>query len=253
MSGKRRLVVAAVMRTRAGLAIALAAMAVASQGEARQTASMRERVPDARVLNGVPQGMFVSRSLLTGRAVCLLFLSGGRVTRFIPEGGLERFDWTTHQNAHARDSGRWEMRGDQLVIAWGDGGVHQGGLTVRPDGIEFYGKRYAKPATAPLSAIAGRWEATRGTAIAGGSGINVARAFIIQPDGRYQWDSTTGGTVAGRATASDVTMTGRVTVEGSTIIFTPDKGAATSHTFLPVAGSPVTAFSVDSTMFTRVP
>ena len=37
------------------------------------------------------------------------------------------------------------MRGDQLVVAWGDGGVHQGPITTHPDGIEFYGKRYAKP------------------------------------------------------------------------------------------------------------
>lgn len=210
-----------------------------------------ERVPDAAVIDGVPQGMFVSRSLLTGRAVCLLFLSGNRVTRFIPEGGLDNLDWAKHQTAHAGDSGRWEMRGGQVAIVWGDGGVHQGPLTVRPDGIEFYGKRYTKPVSASVTAIAGRWEAARGTAIAGGSGVNVVSALVIQPDGRYQWASTTGGVVAGRASASDATMTGTVTVKGSTIVFTPDKGVATSHTFLPAAGSPVAAFSVDATMFTR--
>jgi len=227
-------------------------MVVAPQSDARQVGNVRrERVPDAGVVNGVPQGMFVSRSLLSGRAVCLLFLNGGRVTRFIPEGGLESFDWAAHQTAHGRDSGRWEMRGNQLAIAWGDGGVHEGPLTVRPDGIEFYGKRYTKPVSASLTAISGRWEAARGTAIAGGSGVNVANSLVIQPDGRYQWASTTGGTVAGRAAASEVTRTGTVTVKGSTIVFTPDSGAATSHTFLPVAGSPVTAFSVDANMFTR--
>jgi hypothetical protein len=234
------------------VAVAAGALVIALQSEAGQPGSARtERVPDAAVVNGVPQGIFISRSLLTGRAVCLLFLTGGRVTRFIPEGGLESFDWAAHHKAHSRDSGRWEMRGGQLAIAWGDGGVHEGPLTVRPDGIEFYSKRYTKPVSAPLTAIAGRWEAARGTAIAGGSGVNAVSSLLIQPDGRYQWESTTGGTVAGRAAASDMTKTGRVTVKGATIVFTPDKGAATSHTFLPAAGTPVTAFSVDATMFTR--
>jgi hypothetical protein len=234
------------------IAVGVLGLVVAVHTDAKQTGSVRpERVPDAGVVNGVPQGMFVSRSLLSGRAVCLLFLSGGRVTRFIPEGGLESFDWAAHLTAHGRDSGRWEMRGSQLAIAWGDGGVHQGPLTARPDGIEFYGKRYTKPVSAPVTAIAGRWESARGTAIAGGSGINVASSLVIQPDGRYQWMSTTGGTVAGRATATEATRSGTVTVKGLTIVFTPDKGAATSHTFLPVAGSPTTAFSVDATMFTR--
>ncbi len=225
-------------------------VAVLFAGQAVSTAA--ERVPDAAVVNGAPQGMFVSRSLLSGRAVCLLFLSGGRVTRFIPEGGLENFDWARHQAAHSGDTGRWEMRGGQLAIAWGDGGVHQGPLTVRPDGIEFYGKRYTRPVSVPASAIVGRWEATRGTAIAGGSGVNVASTLDIQADGRYQWLSTTGGVVAGRATASERAMTGRVAINGATIVFTSDAGTAASHTFLPLAGTPVTAFSADTTMFTRV-
>ena len=238
--------------SRLAIAVGALVLAVAAHTDARQRGNMRpERVPDAGVVNGVPQGMFVGRSLLSGRAVCLLFLSGGRATRFIPEGGLENFDWAAHLTAHGPDSGRWEMRGNQLAIAWGDGGVHQGPLTVRPEGIEFYGKRYTKPVSVPLTAIAGQWESARGTAIAGGSGINVASSLVVQPDGHYQWMSTTGGTVAGRATATEATMRGTVTVKGLTIVFTPDKGAATSHTFLPVAGSPTSAFSVDANMFTR--
>ncbi len=212
-----------------------------------------ERVPEAAVVAGIPQGIFVSRSLLTGRTVCLLFLSGGRVTRAVPEGGLENLDWTTHQTAHAGDTGRWDMRGGRLAIAWGDGGVHEGPLAVRPDGIEFYGKRYTKPTTVTVSAIAGRWQATRGTALTGGSGINVASLLTIQPDGRYEWLGTTGGVVAGRAVAADTTMEGIVTISGSTITFRSDAGPATARTFLPVAGTPVVAFSVDASMFTRVP
>lgn len=210
-----------------------------------------ERVPTAAVVDGMPRGLFVGRSLLTGRAVCLLFLDGGRITRAIPEGGLEPLDWSRHAAAHPRDSGTWQMRGGHLVVAWGDGGVHQGPLTVRADGIEFYGKRYAKPARADLAALAGRWESARGTAIAGGSGIHRVNELVIQPDGRYSWSSTTGGVVSGRAAASDRTASGQVTVRGQTIVFRSDDGTTRSHTFVPVAGTPVTAFSVDSDMFTR--
>ncbi len=228
----------------------LAVMLVAVSGAVVRA----ERVPEAAVVRGVPQGMFVSRSLLTGRTVCLLFLSGGRVTRAVPEGGLENFEWAKHEATHARDSGQWAVRGGQLAIAWGDGGVHEGPLTLRPDGIEFYGKRYTKPVEVALAALAGRWQATRGTAIAGGPGINVASALSIGADGRYEWSSTTGGVVAGRAAASDKTMTGTVRITGATtIVLTPDSGAATTHTLLAVSGSPTAAFSVDANMFTRVP
>jgi hypothetical protein len=212
-----------------------------------------ERVPEAAVVGGVPQGMFVSRSLLTGRTVCLLFLSGGRVTRAVPEGGLESFDWAKHEAGHSRDTGRWEVRGGQLAIAWGDGGVHEGPLIVRPDGIEFYGKRYTKPVVVSAAALVGRWQSARGTAIAGGSGINVASTLVIQADGRYNRSSTTGGTVAGRAVASDNAMTGTVKITGTTIAFAPDSGSSTAHTLLAVAGDPIRAFSVDANMFARVP
>lgn len=210
-----------------------------------------ERVPESAVVNGVPQGMFVGRSLLSGKAVCLLFLGGGRVTRAIPEGGLENFDWNRHRAAHGPDTGTWQMRGGQLVVNWGDGGVHQGPITVHPDAIEFYGKRYSKPSSVNLAAIVGRWESARGTAITGGRGINRVSELVITADGRYQWVSTIGGVVAGRAVADDRSMAGTVTVRGLTIIFKSDTGTTSSHTFLPAAGQPVTAFSVDSDMFTK--
>lgn len=211
-----------------------------------------ERVPDSAVVNGVPQGIFVSRSLLTGRAVCLLFLSGGRITRAIPAGGLESFDWNRHRAAHGPDSGTWQVRTGQLVVQWGDGGVNQGPLTVNATGIEFYGKRYSKPVPVALPAIVGRWEAARGTAIAGGAGVNRVSELVIQADGRYQWASTTGGVVSGRAMTSDTSMSGTVSVKGLTIILRSDAGTTSSHTFLPAAGSPVSAFSIDADMFTRV-
>jgi hypothetical protein len=216
-------------------------------------APQAERVPPAAVVNGVPQGMFVGRSLLTGRAVCLLFLSGGRVTRAIPAGGLEALDWARHRAEHSGDAGTWRMVDGELEIAWGDGGVHRGRLTETAGGIEFYGKRYSRPAVVEVSALAGRWESTRGTAVTGGEGVNVTSILVIEADGRYRWTAAGGGVVSGRAAAAeDRSRTGRVEVSGGTIVFRADDGTATSHTFIPVAGTPLTAFSADSDLFTRV-
>jgi hypothetical protein len=211
-----------------------------------------EPVPPSAVVDGKPQGIFVGRSLLTGRAVCLLFLSGGRVTRFIPVGGLENFDWARHQAGHAGDSGTWELVGGQLRITWGDGGVHQGPLTIRPGGIEFYGKRYTAPGTAKVSELVGRWESAHGTAIAGGSGINSLISFSVESGGRYHWTNTTGGVVAGRATAAESSRSGKLKISGQTIRFEADDGTAASYTFLPVPGVPLGAFSIDADLFTRM-
>lgn len=212
-----------------------------------------ETVPDAALIKGVPRGMFVGRSMLTGRAVCLLFLSRGRVTRFIPTGGLQHFDWARHREAHPGDSGTWELNGALLTITWGDGGVHQGPLKETPIGIEFYGKRYSRPIVVTIAAVAGRWESTRGTAVSGGSGINATKAFIIEPNGRFRWTGIVGGEVAGRSRAArGETWTGMVTIAGSTILFHGDDGTVVAHTLLPAAGDPVVAFSLDSDLFTRV-
>ena len=71
---------------------------------ARSKAAVGEKqggsVIETAVINGIYQGLFVGRSLLTGRVIYLLFLSGGRVTRSIPTGGLENFDWARHQANH---------------------------------------------------------------------------------------------------------------------------------------------------------
>lgn len=215
-------------------------------------AGQGERVPESGVVDGKPQGIFIGRSLLTGRAVCLLFLGGGRVTRFIPSGGLEHFNWAAHSGAHGGDSGTWEMVGGQLRITWGDGGVHQGPLTVRTSGIEFYGKRYARPTTAKLADLVGRWESARGTAIPGGDGVNALNSLTVEPDGRYRWTGSTGGSVEGRAVAEESSRTGRLNISGQTITFRADDGSVTTHTFLPVAGEPLGAFSIDTDMFTRI-
>jgi len=215
-------------------------------------AGQGEPVPPAAVIDGKPRGMFLGRSLLTGRAVCLLFLSGGRVTRAIPYGGLERLDWAAHQKAHSGDVGTWEIRGDQLSITWGDGGVHQGPLRITQGGIEFYGKRYSRPATVTVADLAGRWEATRGTAITGGEGVNTTTTLSIDASGKYRWSGVTGGAVAGRATAGGETRSGRLSVSGQTMTFVDDDGTVTARTLLPAAGTPVTAMSLDADLFTRV-
>jgi hypothetical protein len=210
-----------------------------------------ERVPESGIVNGIPQGMFVGRSLLTGKAVCLLFLSGGRITRAIPQNGLEHFDWTKHQQEHSGDSGKWEIRGNLLRIVWGDSGVNEGPLTVTADGIEFYGKRYARPTTAGIAAIAGKWESARGTAIYGGEGINMTNTLIIDRDGSFHWETGVGGEVSGRAVSNETNRTGKLQITGSTMTFLGKDGTEASYTFVPLPGSPIVAFSLGSNMFTR--
>lgn len=231
-----------------GLALICSATSLGAPG----AASGGERVPSAAVVNGVPQGLFIGRSLLTGRAVCLLFLPAGRITRSIPAGGLENLDWARHQAQHPGDSGTWALTGGQLTITWGDGGVHQGPLVVHPGGIEFYGKRYARPAAVSVAAIAGRWESSRGTAIGGGPGVNTSSLLVVQPGGRFQWTSTTGGVVAGRAASGGMATSGTLAISGATLTFRMDDGTVAAHTFLAVAGDPVDVFSLDQTLFTRL-
>jgi hypothetical protein len=198
-----------------------------------------------------PEGIFVGRSLLTGRAVCLFFLDGGRVTRSIPSGGLENLDWAHHERDHPGDSGTWEMHGDELSIAWGDGGVHRGPLTIGPDGIEFYGKRYARPMTVEPSDLVGRWESASGTALTEGEWINALSDLLVEADGHYRWTGTVGGLVDGRATAAGSSTSGRLLISGQTITFKADDGSLDAYTFLAVAGEPLEAFSIDTVMFTR--
>ncbi len=212
-----------------------------------------ERVPEAAMISGTPHGMFVGRSLLTGKSVCLLFLSGGRITRAIPEGGLDSFDWAKHQANHSGDCGKWEMSNSKLRINWGDGGTHEGPLTVTSNGIEFYGKRYAKPSSVQVSALAGRWESSRGTAQWGGEGINQTHTLTIGADGSFHWEAGGGGVVSGRAVYQETrNLNGKLQIAGSTMIFHGEDGSVESYTFAPVPGDPIVAFSLGSNMFTRV-
>ena len=130
--------------------------------------------------------------------------------------------------------------------------MNQGPLTTNPDGIEFYGKRYARSGTVLVSALAGSWESVRGTALMGGAGINSFSTLVIQADGRYRRTGSIGGVVAGKAVSGGAEASvGKLTIKGSTIIFRGDDDTITSQTFVPVSGDPVRAFSIDSDMFTR--
>ena len=211
-----------------------------------------EAVPGSAVLEGRPRGIFIGRSLLTGRAVCLLFLDDGRITRSIPSGGLAALDWARHQGDHIGDCGTWAMTGEQLTVTWGDGGVHEGRLTVNPEGIEFYGKRYARPTSIEPSDLVGAWEAAGGTAIVGGEGLVRLSTLSVEPDLRYRWDETIGGVVAGRATADAAASSGSLRLSEQTMTFDADDGSIVARTFLPVTGEQLEAFSLDASMFTRV-
>src|SRR5207248_10323989 len=70
-----------------------------------------ERVPDSSFENGKPQGMFVGIDPLSGEAICLLFLDGGRVTRSIPKGGLENFSWEEHKKKQSHNCGIYTLSG----------------------------------------------------------------------------------------------------------------------------------------------
>jgi hypothetical protein len=210
-----------------------------------------ERVPDSAVIDGRPQGIFVGRSLLTGRSVCLLFLADGRASRAVPSGGLASFDWARHETEHPGDVGTWALSGGVLTISWGDGGVHSGPLTVNQDSIEFYGKRYARPAAATVAELAGQWEAASGFAIAGGAGINRVSSLTLQADGRYSWADTVGGVVEGLAAAAGSSNSGSLEISGQTATFKADDGSTSEHTFVAVAGQPITAFTLDQETFTR--
>ncbi len=183
--------------------------------------------------------------------MCLLFLDGGRVTQFIPTGGLEAFDWDKHQAEHTGDSGTWDIDDGQLTIAWGDGGIHQGPLTTHATGIEFYGKRYSRPLAVKLADLAGHWEAAHGTAPWGGDGLIALSSLSIEADGHYGWDGTVGGVLDGSTTAAAGSGSGIVHISGQTMTFKADDGSVMARTFLPVAGKPIEAFSLDAELFTR--
>ena len=121
-----------------------------------------------------------------------------------------------------------------------------------PAGIEFFGKHYSRPMTVMPFDLVGRWEAASGTAVTGGEGIDALANLIIDGDGRYEWAETVGGVVAGRAVAGGRSNTGTLSIVGQTMTFKVADGSIVARTFLPVAGEPLEAFSLDTDMFTRV-
>jgi hypothetical protein len=132
-----------------------------------------------------------------------LFLSGGRITRAIPEGGLENFDWTAIERRTVRFRDLADARGG-LVVTWGTAeSIRARSANIRS--ASPYGKRYAKPAA--VSAATRRPTIVARTASP--AAASSRNGVVIAADGRYQWVSTTGGVVEGRAVASDRAMSGR--------------------------------------------
>jgi hypothetical protein len=206
-----------------------------------------ERVPESSFKDGVPRGIFFATSMLSGKAVCLLFLDGGRITREIPEGGLEELYWEQHLKDNPRNSGTYTVKDGTLTISWGDGGVHTGPIKATPEGIEFYGKRYVKPAPTTVEQLAGAWQ----SALTSGA-MTTSHELTIGADGAFHWTGGTGGSGDGWAAfggARDVR--GKLTLRGSTATFRADNGSVETFTFLRMPGDPATVFSVGRNMFAR--
>lgn len=105
--------------------------------------------------------------------------------------------------------------------------------------------------TVELADLVGSWEAAHGTAPWGGDGLIALSSLTIEADGHYGWDGTVGGVIDGSATAAASSGSGTVHVAGQTMTFKADDGSVVARTFLPVAGRPIEAFSLDTELFTR--
>lgn len=216
------------------------------------TGGRTERVPESAVVDGMPRGIFLGRSLLTGRTVCLLFLGDGRITRAVPTQDLDAFDWQRHRADHPGDCGSWQLRPGQLSVRWGDGGVHEGPLKVGPSGIEFYGKTYVRPSVANLAALVGRWEAVRGLGIAGGAGARVILTLEIDAAGRFRWRAEGGSSGPHAAHREVKDLRGTLRIQGRRLILQGDDGTVEAHSFLAIPGDPLAAFALGPNMFTRI-
>ena len=209
--------------------------------------SKGEKVPESGFVNGVPRGIFVGTSLLSGGAICLMFLDGGRITRTIPGQDLDNFSWSEHLGKYPRNCGTYTISNGILKVKWGDGGVHEGPIKQTANGLEFYQKRYTKPEAVTVAQIAGRWESARSI-----GAIATTHDLRIAADGSFTWKTDRGGVVAGRAVYSSVRDTkGKLSIRGTIIVFRNDDGTSETLTFLRVPGNPIKAFSIGMDMFTK--
>ena len=222
-------------------------LSLGSTAPPEKAAAKGERVPVSGWVNGAPRGIFVGTSLLSGGAICLMFLDGGRITRTIPGQDLDNFSWAEHLEKYPRNCGTYTISNGILKVKWGDGGVHEGPIKQTPNGIEFYQKRYTKPEPVAVAEIAGRWESAKSI-----GAIATTHVLRIASDGSFTWKTDRGGVVAGRAVYSSVRDSrGKVTVRGTIITFHNDDGTTETLTFLRVPGNPIKAFSIGMDMFTR--
>ncbi|HXE91487.1 MAG TPA: hypothetical protein VNK82_11035 [Terriglobales bacterium] len=181
-----------------------------------------EPLPEAGVVNGRPQGLFVGVSVLSGNPVFLLFLPGGRVYHNLPRGGLNRIDWNALQAENPDACGRWDMAGTTLRIQWADGNVWQGPLQLTDTGIFFQGKRYGRAYAVRPAEMAGSWEGTHSTAwlnLGSGPATTQVNELTVDAAGNYLFGSAMGSSVEGAASYGESSTRGQLTVEGYDAVF----------------------------------
>ena len=183
-----------------------------------------ERVPESGFKDGSPRGLFVG-----DKGAGLLFLDGGRVTRAVPEGGLDELDWEQHQKKHPSDVGTYSVAGG---IQWGDGTTSAGPFKVSADGFELAGKRWVKPPATTVDQIAGTWQAAPGT------GDSKVHELAIAADGGFQWTGAR-------------ELRGKLTLHGPTATLRAEGGKVETHTLLRAPGEPVKTFSLGPYTFAR--
>lgn len=208
-----------------------------------------EPLPEAGVVNGVPQGLFVGVSVITGNPVFLLFLPRGRVYHNLPRGGLNRVDWAALVAENADSCGQWTASGGTLRIVWNDGNVWEGPLELTETGIRFFGKRYGRAIPARAQDLVGRWEGTRSTASLGaGLGATTQiNTLIVDSAGRYAWQAEIGSDSGNAVAYGESATQGRLIIEGYDAIFEAADGSRERKSLLHLPGD--TGFILDATYF----
>jgi hypothetical protein len=186
-----------------------------------------ELLPEAGLVDGHPQGLFVGVSVLSGNPASLLFLDGGRCYHGIPDPGLNRLDWAQLQAEHGNLCSGWEMQGGTLRILWPNGNVWESPVEATATGMQFNGKQYGAVHPVDLRHLAGSWEGTKSTAwlnIGNGPSMTQINSLQVAADGSYTWGVATGGDVGNATTYSEAAFAGRVEIDGYEALFHANDG-----------------------------
>jgi hypothetical protein len=187
-------------------------------------AGKAERVPETGFADGAPRGVFVG-----DQGAGLLFLDGGRVTRAIPEGGLDAIDWEQHRKQHPSDAGTFSLADG---IRWSDGTTTAGPIQPAPGGFELAGKRWVKPPATRVEELAGAWQAPPGP------GDGKVHELTLSAGGDFTWSGAR-------------ELRGRLTLRGGTATLRAEGGKVETYTLLRAPGEPVKAFTLGRHAFGR--